>query len=114
MRGKKGEEWGNDKKIKFVRIRMTSCREATAMPRSDRRAAAVNDNARSVAASETMLRRASLHRACMLSSLTKNIRCVMKLRPPFPASPLARSTALDGGVKSALAVKTWIRRSRWV
>ena len=30
MRGKKGEEWGNDKKIKFVRIRMTSCREATA------------------------------------------------------------------------------------
>ena len=50
MRGKKGEKWGNDKKIKFVRIRMTSCREATAMPRSDRRAAAVNDNARSVAA----------------------------------------------------------------
>ena len=61
------------------------------MPRSDRRAAAVNDNARSVAASETMLRRASLHRACMLSSLTKNIRCVMKLRSSLP--PVLPTTA---------------------
>ena len=73
MRGKKGEKWGNDKKIKFVRIRMTSCREATAMPRSDRRAAAVNDNARSVAAPTLRAKPccAALHCASMLSSLTK-------------------------------------------
>ena len=69
VRGKKGEKWGNDKKIKFVRIRMTSCREATAAAPPLLTITLARSPLNSP--SGTMLRRAALHRACMLSSLTK-------------------------------------------
>ena len=79
---------GNDKKIKFVRIRMTSCRDRR---RPTETAAA--DNVRPLKVSQrnhTALR--GLRRTAVVSTLRhQNIRCVMKLPSPLPPRSLRRS-----------------------
>ena len=81
MRGKKGEEWGNDKKIKFVRIRMTSCREATAAAPPLLTITLARSPLQLSERNHAAPRRAARRLYALFAH--QSIRCVMKLRPPF-------------------------------